>query len=60
MFLFSPLEKVIIVAYGLDVPGRVQACTLDVGNVITYTVEYALDGSIRGSNFFEDELVKVQ
>ena len=55
-FKFSPKQKVKILAYGLDCNGRIQRCYVNCSGHIFYDVEYALDGDIKGRDFFEDDL----
>lgn len=54
-FKFKPYQYVTITGYGLNHPGRVISCTVNV-NVITYHVEYAHDGSIDTMHVTEDQL----
>lgn len=55
-FKFPPKQKVKILAYGLDCNGRIQRCYVNCSGHIFYDVEYALDGDIKGRDFFEDDL----
>lgn len=55
-FKFSPKQRVMINAYGLKCEGRIHRCYINCSNHIFYDVEYALDGDIKGWNFFEDDM----
>ena len=54
-FKFSPLEKVRVVAYGLNCDGRIQKCEWN-GHTKNYNVEFCMDGKIDTRMFYEDEL----
>ena len=55
-FHFSPGDWIIVTAYGLHYPGRVQMCTLRPNDRFIYEVEYAADGKIERREFAADEL----
>lgn len=55
-FKFSPLQKVKISAYGLHCDGTAIRCEYD-GHTRNYYVEFAYDGKIERSVFFEDQLL---
>jgi len=58
-YKFSPLDFVLVVAYKLNVPGRVIGCGLQPGGLKTYEIEYAIDNSVHKRLFYEDEITDI-
>lgn len=53
-FVFSPRQKVRIVAYGLHYEGMILWCEYSNDNI--YMVEWASDGKIQNQRFYENQL----
>jgi hypothetical protein len=56
-FVYRPLEKVYVSAYGLNYAGTVIRCVWEEGTVL-YDVEYCADGEIKRREFYANQLAK--
>lgn len=52
---FQCKDRVTVIAYDLDAPGRVSECVW-TGDEWHYGVEFAINGDIRSARFYEDEI----
>lgn len=57
-FKFKPLDKVTLIAYGLNFRARILACIMGAGGIV-YRIEYSEDGAIVEGTFYEDDLVLI-
>lgn len=55
-FVFKPLEKVRVSAYGLDYLGVIIRCIWEDGAIL-YDVEYCSNGEIKRREFYAEQLV---